>query len=156
MCQGWSHNNVLIIQADLFNPYGEIPQTMRQANERVKDIQCASTQRLNWHRIREHEELRAPLQRVLEKIGEEHGNDEDLLRLPALCEPHSIGWVRLVNDGSARASPYKDVDFSHRTVTELWKDGLDDVRRTMRDETWRAATEVAPGFHFLEATAARS
>jgi hypothetical protein len=59
MCQGWSHNNVLIIQADLFNPYGEIPQTMQQANERVKDIQYASTQRLSWHRIREHEELRA-------------------------------------------------------------------------------------------------
>jgi len=56
----------------------------------------------------------------------------------------------------APVHPYKDVDFSHRTVTELWKDGLDDVRRTMRDETLRAATEVAPGFHFLEATAARS
>jgi hypothetical protein len=85
---------------------------------------------------------------------EKHRNDEDVKRLTAACAPHSIAWVRLVNDGSARASAFKDVDFSHGTVTELWKDGLNDVRRTMRHKTRKAATEVVPGFHFFEVTAA--
>jgi NTE family protein len=150
-----AHTDVLIIQADVFNPRGEIPQTMEQANERVKDIQYASKQRLSWDRIREREELRASLRRVLEKIPNEHRNDADVQRLTAVSDPHSVAWVRLVNDGSARASSYKDVDFSHRTVTELWNDGLNDVRRTIRHESWRAAIELAPGFHFFEATAAR-
>jgi NTE family protein len=150
-----SHTNVLIIQADVFNPRGEIPQTMEQASERAKDIQYASKQQLSWDRIREREELRASLRRVLEKIPDEHRDDEDVQKLIAVSDPHAVGWVRLVNDASARAMSYKDVDFSHRTVTELWDDGLNDVRRTIRHETWKEATEVAPGFHFFEATAAR-
>ena len=148
-----SHKNVLIIQADVFNPRGEIPQTIEQANERVKDIQYASKQRLSWDRIRELAELRDSLRRVLDKIPDEHRNDEDVQRLTAGTDHRSVAWVRLVNDGSARALSHKDVDFSHRTVTELWKDGLNDVRRTIRHETWGAATEVAPGFHFFEPTA---
>src|SRR5215472_10388155 len=108
--------NVLIIQADVFNPRGEIPQTMAQANERVKDIQYASKQRLSWDRIRELAELRDSLRRVLDKIPDEHRNDEDVQRLTAVSDRDSVAWVRLVNDGSARALSYKDVDFSQRTV----------------------------------------
>jgi NTE family protein len=149
-----SHKNVLIIQADVFNPRGEIPNTMEEANERVKDIQYATKQKLSWQRIGQLEEMRASLRRVLEKIPDEHRNNPDVQKLTALSEPYSVAWVRMVNDGSARASSFKDVDFSRRTVTKLWKDGLNDVRRMMLQETWKTATEVVPGFHFLEATAA--
>jgi hypothetical protein len=101
---------------------------------------------LSWRRLREREDLRVSLQHVLGKIGEEHQNDQDLLRLTAFSEPRSICLVRLVNDGRAGASSSKDVDFSYRTVTELWENGLNDVRRATGGEAWRAATEIAPVF----------
>jgi NTE family protein len=151
-----AHKDVLIIQADVFNPRAQTPQTLEQAAERVKDIQYASKQRMSWDRIREREELRAALRRLLEKLPAELRDDADVRKLTDVSDPHSVGWVRLINDANARAQSFKDVDFSERTVTELWNDGLEDVRRTMRDAAWKTATEIAPGFHFFEATAART
>jgi NTE family protein len=148
--------NALILQADIFNPYGDFPKTMEQASERLKDIQYASKQLVSWERIEEQEELRASLRRVLEKLPAEVRKDPDVQRLAGASASPSVGWVRLVNSADARVSGYKDVDFSGRTVTELWNNGLRDVRRAIKGEVWKSAAKLGEGVHFVEATAVQS
>jgi len=44
----------------------------------------------------------------------------------------------------------KDYEFSRATVRELWKAGLDDVRRAYERREWLAAREVVEGVREID------
>ena len=68
----------------MFSGAGEVPQNLRQVAERAKDIQYASKTRFNSTHIKELEELRASLRRVLDKLPPEIQSDPDVQRLAAV------------------------------------------------------------------------
>lgn len=146
------HAGALVLQLDLFDSRGDVPQDMEQVQERAKDIQYASKQRLSWERIREREELRGSLRRVLERLPPELHRDDDVRRLARISAAPSLRWVRLVNRRTSNSSPFKDADYSRATVNELWNAGREDIRSTLRGEAWETATLRVPGVFFVDAS----
>jgi len=118
--------NALIVQVDLFSARGELPANLDQVLERAKDIRYSSKTRFNTNRVKELENLRRALSRLLEKLA------------------------HLLNRRFAHSANSKDYEFSRTTVRELWQAGLDDVRRTRAHRDWFKATEVESGVRVFD------
>ena len=67
--------SALILQVDLFSARGDLPQNLDQVLERAKDIQYSSKTRFNTNRIKDLEEMRDALGRVLAKLPPELRKD---------------------------------------------------------------------------------
>ena len=79
-----------IIQVDIFNSQGELPQNLSQVSERAKDIQYASRTRLNIERIQEFGELRAACRRLVGKLPPALKSDPDAIKLAAACDEQKL------------------------------------------------------------------
>ena len=148
------HINAMIVQVDLFSARGELPANLDQVLERAKDIQYSSKTRFNTMRIRELENLRAALGRLLEKLPPELRDDADYRMVaPLAAVERHLTLVHLINRRVADASSAKDYEFSRATVRQLWEAGLEDVRRSCAHPDWLAATEVVPGVRVFDLAA---
>lgn len=144
--------DALIFQIDLFSGAGEPPQNLNQVQERAKDIQYSSKTRFNASRLREFEEIRASLRRVIEKLPEALRSDPDVQRLKAISTRGPITLVHFINRHNTYSSNVKDCEFSRATVSELWKAGHDDVRHAMNRPDWSQVTDLGHGIRVFDAT----
>ena len=142
----------LVLQIDVFSGAGALPQNLNQVQERMKDLQYASKTRFNAARVRQQEELRESLRRVLEMLPEDARSDPDVKRLAAISTRGEVALVHFTNRHNTRSSDFKDYEFSRATVMDLWEGGLGDVRHAIATESWRNATEMAPGIHVYDLT----
>ncbi len=145
------HMNALIVQVDLFSARGALPANLDQVLERAKDIQYSSKTRFNTSRVKELDDLRAALSRLLKKVPPALRNDPDYLRLSpvAAARPH-ISLVHLINRRSASASNAKDYEFSRATINDLWQRGLEDVQRTCAHADWDRAAATVQGMRVFD------
>ena len=138
--------NALIVQVDLFSARGELPVNLDEVQERAKDIQYSSKTRFNTNRIKELEELRHALGRLLKKVPAELCADADYKLLAPFAEhKREITIAHLINRRLPTSTHAKDYEFSRATIRELWNAGLDDVRRAYARREWLAAREVVEG-----------
>src|SRR5262249_38714803 len=72
------HLEALILQVDLFSARGEMPGNLDEVLERAKDIQYSSKTRFNTSRVKQIEELRMALQRVLARLPDGLKDDPDV------------------------------------------------------------------------------
>jgi NTE family protein len=144
--------DALIFQIDLFSGAGEPPQNIDQVQERAKDIQYSSKTRFNASRVRELEEIRASLRRVIEKLPEALQSDPDVQRLKAVSTRGAITLVHFINRHNTYSSNLKDCEFSRATVSELWKAGHDDVRHAMNRPELSQVTDLGHGIRIFDAT----
>jgi NTE family protein len=144
--------SALILQVDVFSGAGQVPRNLRQVAERAKDIQYASKTRFNSTRIKEIEELRASLRRVLDKLPPAIQSDPDVQRLAAISTRGAIALVHFVNRHNTQSADFKDYEFSRATMTQLWDGGLNDVRRAIDNPEWHNAMELAHGIHVHDLT----
>jgi NTE family protein len=135
----------LIIQVNLFNAHGELPRTLDEAMERVKDIQFSSKQRLNNKRVRELGELRAALARLLARLPEDLNGDPDARRLSTLCDERDWTVIHVNDRRPSHAGQYKDAEFSRLTVNTRWAGGLEDIRRSAANLDWLQPLDLGPG-----------
>ncbi|WP_084688245.1 patatin-like phospholipase family protein [Paraburkholderia oxyphila] len=142
----------LVLQIDLFSGAGPLPQNLNQVQERMKDLQYASKVRFNAARVKQQEELRASLRRVLAMLPANAQSDPDVERLAAISTRGEVLLVRFTNRHDTRSSDFKDYEFSRATVLELWEGGHGDVRHAIATEAWRNATEMAQGIHVCDLT----
>jgi len=145
--------NALIVQVDLFSAKGELPTTLDQVLERAKDIQYSSKTRFNTNRVKEIEELRVALGRLLSKVpAKMHGDTDYELLAPFAQIRRNITIMHLINRRLDSASSSKDYEFSRATMQMHWQTGLDDVRRTCAHPDWLDATEVVDGVRSFDLT----
>jgi predicted acylesterase/phospholipase RssA len=123
--------SALILQVDLFSAQGEMPENLDQVLERAKDIQYSSKTRFNTTRVREIEDLRLALHRVLGRLPRRLQNDPDVKRLAQACNVGHITIAHLINRRHAHSASFKDYEFSRATMLDLWASGRDDVRTTI-------------------------
>jgi len=147
-------DDALVFQVDLFSAGGEVPRSLEQVEERVKDIQYASKVRFNSARLREFEDLRAALHRVIEKLPEALQSDPDVQRLKAVSTRGAVTLVHFINHRDTNSSHFKDAEFSHATVTQLWSAGEDDVRDAIAHPEWRRLTDLGHGIRIYDITGA--
>ncbi|MDW3684309.1 patatin-like phospholipase family protein [Cupriavidus sp. CV2] len=144
--------NALVLQVDVFSGAGEAPLNLRQAQERVKDIQYASKTRFNTNRVREIEELRGALHRVIGKLPAALKSDPDVERLTAISTRGAVALLHFINRHNTQSANFKDYEFSRATVTDLWNGGLEDARRAIASPKWKEAMELASGIGIYDMT----
>ena len=143
--------SALIVQVDLFSARGELPANLDQVLERAKDIQYSSKTRFNTTRVKELEEFRHALGRLLKKLPAKFRDDPDYQRLQPLCgHKRQITIAHLINRRLTHSTSAKDYEFSRATVQQLWEAGLEDVRRTCSHRAWQKAREVESGIRVFD------
>ncbi|RZF27921.1 patatin-like phospholipase family protein [Paraburkholderia sp. UYCP14C] len=142
----------VVVQVDVFSGTGRLPENLRQVQERLKDLQYASKMRFSGARLKEQEELRASLRRMLDKIPPELQSDPDVQRLTAISTRGEVALVHFTNHHNTRSSDFKDYEFSRATVNELWEGGLGDVRSAIERQAWRHAVELAHDIKVIDLT----
>jgi len=142
----------LVIQVDLFSAVGERPRNLDQVLERHKDIMYSSKTRFNTTRVRELQQMRAPLNRLLSKLPDELKRDSDAQALQRLCSETHIDIVHLINRHSVNASFSKDYDFSRATMRRLWDAGLEDVQRSIAHPEFLKRSRVSNGIEVYDLT----
>jgi NTE family protein len=143
--------NALIAQVDLFSARGDLPTSLDEVLERVKDIQFSSKTRFNTNRVKELEAMRAALGRLLKKLPPKLRDDADVVALRPLAEfKRSVTLMHLINRRLSHSSSAKDYEFSRATVRELWNTGLEDVRRSCAKTNWRKIAESDEGIQILD------
>jgi len=123
--------NALVVQVDVFSGSGELPRNLAQVQERAKDIQYRSKQRLSDGQIRQLEALRSALANLLAKLPSALHSDPQVKKLAEISQRGPLSLVRLVNRHDTRSSDFKDYEFSRTTVNDLWQGGHDDVCRAI-------------------------
>jgi NTE family protein len=136
----------------VFSGAGDLPQNLNQVQERVKDIQYASKTRFNTTRIKEIEELRSSLRRLLDKLPKALLVDPDVQRLTTISTRGAVALVHFINRHNTRSANFKDYEFSRATVTDLWEGGLEDARRSIDSPEWREATDLGNGIRIYDLT----
>jgi NTE family protein len=142
--------DALVFQVDVFSAAADAPKNLSAVSERAKDIQYSSKTRYNTTRLKEFEELRSALHRVLGKLPKSALSDPDVKRLSAVSTRGRITLVHFINRHNTRSLDFKDYEFSRATVMDLWEGGHDDVRRSMANPDWDRATELAEGIRTFD------
>ncbi|MFZ0067725.1 MAG: patatin-like phospholipase family protein [Pseudolabrys sp.] len=144
--------NALIVQVDLFNMQGELPDSLDRVMERDKDIRYSSKTRFNTRRVKELAELRAALCRLLAKLPPTLASDADAKLLAEAGKAGQVTIAHLINRRLPYSSQSKDCEFSRATVTELWAAGLADVRRAAANRDWAEPEELWEGMRVYDLT----
>ncbi len=144
--------SALILQVDVFSGTGELPKTLREVQERTKDIQYSSKTRFNTTRVSEIEALRNSLRRLLDKLPPTLQADPDVQKLSAISTRGAVALVHFINRHNTRSSSFKDYEFSRATVMELWDFGYSDACKALSDPGWREATDLGNGIHVYDLT----
>lgn len=142
----------LVLQVDLFSGAGETPQNLRQVQERVKDIQYASKTRFNSTRVKEIEDLRGALRRLIGKLPKALQSDPDVAQLTAVSTRGTVALMHFINRHNTQSSDFKDYEFSRATVTDLWNGGLEDARRAVAGPKWKEAMAQTSGIGIYDMT----
>ncbi len=142
--------DALVVQVDLFSATGELPRRFDQVIEREKDIQYSSKTRFNTKSVKEIDDLKLALRRLLGKLPKALLRDADVQLLKRDCDVGHVTIVHLINRRNAYASQTKDYEFSRATVTDLWAAGRDDVRRTLTHPEMLRATDAGEGMRVYD------
>jgi NTE family protein len=142
--------SALILQVDLFSARGDLPQNLDQVLERAKDIQYSSKTRFNTNRMKDLEEMRDALGRVLAKLPPALQKDADVLRLATACKQGDISLIHLINRRYSHSSSSKDYEFSRATVMDLWHSGLSAVRQSIAHPEFRNAVKNVSGMRVYD------
>jgi NTE family protein len=144
--------DALILQIDLFSARGPLPNDLDQVQERAKDIQYSSKTRFNSTQMREREELKAALRRLLGRLPQALHDDPDVRRLELASREHSVSLVHLINRHDTGSASVKDYEFSRATVNDLWDAGLADMQQGIERVDWKQAVERREGMRVFDLT----
>ena len=142
--------SALVVAVDLFSGKGELPQNLDQVQERAKDIQYQSKQRLTDGLIREIEDLRSALADVLAKLPESLLSDPQVQKLAEVSQRGPLSLIHLVNRHDTGSADFKDYDFSRATVEDLWKGGQLDVQKVLEHPDGCRITDYGNGVRLFE------
>jgi NTE family protein len=140
--------SALILLVNLFNAHGPLPRTLDEAMERVKDIQFSSKLRFNTQKIRELQEMRAALARLLAKLPADLKADADVQKLVPLCDNRDWTVAHINNRRPSQGGQFKDAEFSHGAVEARWAAGLEDIRFSAANLEWLQPHMAGPGIRF--------
>ncbi len=137
--------SALIVTVDLFSGKGKLPQNLDQVQERAKDIQYQSKQRLTTSQIRKIETLRSTLAGVIGKLPDSLRSDPQVQELAALSQRGPLSLIHLVNRHDTGSSGSKDYEFSRASIEDLWQGGRHDVQKVLEHPETCRLTDFGNG-----------
>ena len=142
------HQDTLIFQVDVWSASGNIPTDVFQIMERMKDIQYSSKTRGVTNSVHALQKLRQMLWDTIDRIPasvrkKDPWFDEMAQRLYGA----RYNCIHLIYKDKPTEGHYKDFEFSHETMSQHWKVGLEDMRRTL--ENPECLDLPPPGHNFV-------
>jgi len=128
--------DMLCFMVDLWDASEAAPASMNAAMRRLKDIQYASRTREHIDDHKELQNLRRAVRLLGQRLTPKLAADPALKRLTALGCEHSIDVVHLVMKVLPNEDTFRDIDFSHETLTARWAAGVHDGQRALRHKSW--------------------
>ena len=128
---------VQIFQVDLFSARGALPEKLSDVGQRQKDIQYSSRTRLTTDRYQQLHELRAAADRLAAKLPKDLQSDPDLQKLRSVGPDSPIALVELIHRKQSFEGEAKDYEFSRLSMHQHWKEGAEDVMRTLAHRKWK-------------------
>jgi NTE family protein len=144
------HISALVVAVDVFSGKGELPQNLDQVQERAKDIQYQSKQRLTDTVIRKIETLRSTLADVLAKLPESLLADPQVRKLAEVSQRGPLSFIHLINRHDTGSSDFKDYEFSRASIDDLWRGGEHDVRKVLAHPQDCRVTDYGNGVRLFE------
>lgn len=139
--------DMLIFQVDLWPARGELPKTLLDVEERIKEIryssrtrQISDTQRLDRH-------YRRLLRELLEELTpQQRRNSAWARRAEQLARRDRIALIHLIYRDCAHIGHFKDFQFGRVSMREHWAAGQADIARALAHPEWLQLPEGADGF----------
>ena len=128
--------DLLIFQVDLFPSRGPMPQTIAEAEERVKDIRFSSRTRRNTDTSIRLNRARTAFHDLVAKLPPELRNSEEVRLLADVARQNRITIAQLIYRDKSWEGQAKDYEFSRATMAEHWLAGREDVMRTIHNADW--------------------
>ncbi len=140
-------------QIDLFSAKGPVPETLFDIAQREKDIRFSSRTRPNTDIFRDIQTIRRAIRRLDAKMPD----GIEVSRRTGSCSHPSVAMPRSPSCSSSIAAPSIPhsrtiTNFSRYTVDEHWRDGRDDVGRTLSHPSWRDRERPSEGVAVLDLT----
>ena len=135
--EGEGEHDLMIFQVDLFPARGPMPQTIGEAEERVKDIRFSSRTRQNTDTNLKLNRARVAFHSLMEKLPPELRDSEEVRVIAHAARQNRVVIAQLIYRDKAWEGEAKDYEFSRATMAEHWLSGREDVMRTVHDAAWR-------------------
>jgi len=132
--------DMLILQLDLFDAEGPLPRSIRDVDERAKDIRYSSRSELVAEAMCELQTLRRELDALLAALPAELRDRPEVAAAARHRCRARITLARIVYRQKSWHTPSKDYDFSRTSIVEHWQAGAADMRRLLRARVFRERT----------------
>ncbi|WP_348536441.1 patatin-like phospholipase family protein [Labrys miyagiensis] len=123
--------DTLAFQIDLWNARGDIPKDLAEVEVRQKEIQYSSRTRAATDRARDYQRLRGALKRILSRLPEDFGQEEDIDLLNRALNRKTCNVVQLIYRAQKYEGASKDYEFSRLMMEEHWAAGYRDARHSL-------------------------
>lgn len=130
--------NQLIFQVDLWDSRGQLPDTILEIDERVKDIQYSSKTRMVTSMMKQKHEYTKLIKELLAHIPKDRQNAACLKKAEDMASVGFKNVIQLVYRKKPYERGHKDYEFSEETMREHWTSGLEDLEASLRNEEWFA------------------
>ncbi|MET0639676.1 MAG: patatin-like phospholipase family protein [Hyphomicrobium sp.] len=144
--------DMVIFQLDLFSARGTVPDTLFDVQTREKEIRYSSRTRLNTDYSRLIQSLRRAVRRLDGALPDDIKIGSDWKLLSTFSCNAAITIVHLIHRRAVYSTQSNDYEFSRYTVNEHWRDGKDDVERTLRHPSWVNRQPPEDGVMILDLT----
>jgi NTE family protein len=149
---GGPRTDMCVFQIDLFSAKGPVPETLFDLAQREKEIRFSSRTRFNTDVFREMQTMRRAIRRLEETLPDEVKTSLDWKLLASIGCNAAITIVHLIHRRAPYSTQSNDYEFSRFTVDEHWKDGSDDVKRTLSKPAWKNRERPKEGVTVLDLT----
>ena len=128
--------DLMIFQVDLFPSRGPLPQTISEADERVKDIRFSSRTRQNTDTNLRLNRARTAFHALIAKLPPELRDSPEVKLLSEVARENRVAIAQLIYRDKSWEGQAKDYEFSRATMAEHWLSGRADVEHTIQNATW--------------------
>ena len=142
--------NSLVISVHIWNPDGAEPQTIWQALNRQKDIQYSSRTSSHVQRQQQIHRLRHIIAEMAAQMPEKLRESEAMRAMAGYGCLTQMHVVRLLAPQLEGEDQTKDIDFSHKGISQRWNAGHADTVAMLEKAPWEADVDPLQGFHLHE------
>jgi NTE family protein len=144
--------DMCVFQLDLFSAKGPFPETLFDIGQREKDIRYSSRTRLNTDVFHRMQTMRRAIKRLERILPDDYKASLDWHVLSSVGCDAAVTIVHLIHRRAAYSTQSNDYEFSRFTVDEHWRDGRDDVERTLHHPAWKNRERPKDGVTVLDLT----
>jgi NTE family protein len=141
----------MVYAVHVWNPEGATPQTMRDVENRRKEVQYSSRSATHIARQRQLHRLRHVISELANLLPAEQRADSNIRALASYGCRTRMHVVRLLAPRLSYEDQSKDLDFSPSGIRQRWEAGYAHTMRVLENAPWRGEFDPLEGFVLHEA-----